>query len=188
MRSRLCDAAARRLAGGGYHRTSIQQVVEEAGVSPGALLHHFPAKEDLIAATAAHLLDRSVAWFARAKAGLNDRQGFADVIRRSWKQQFQSADYAALLEILIAARTDPSLARRLRPLLDAWRARVEQELVTLLPGDLKRRELDAVLTISRCLMTGLVVQDGLAGDRARMERVLESWLDLLDRTASRTTS
>lgn len=185
MRERLCAAAARRLAALGYHRTSIQQVVEEAGASPGALLHHFPTKEDLIAATAAHLLDRSVAWFARAKSELRGRRGYAAVIRRSWRQQFLSADYAALLEILGAARTAPSLAARLAPLLDAWRAKVDAELGALFPQDMKRREIEAVLTISRCLMTGLIVQDSLAGDRARTERVIEAWLDLLEGAAAR---
>ncbi|MBY0422251.1 MAG: TetR/AcrR family transcriptional regulator; helix-turn-helix transcriptional regulator [Parvularculaceae bacterium] len=185
MRVRLCEAAARRLAAAGYHRTSIQQVVEEAGASPGALLHHFPSKEDLIAATAAHLLTRSVKWFARAKADLGSRRGFAAVIRRSWKEQFQSPEYAALLEILLAARTEPTLAARLEPLLEAWRADVEAELTDLLPSDLKRRQLDAILTISRCLMTGLVVQDSLAGDRQRMEASIDAWLELLEGPASR---
>lgn len=182
MRARLCAAAARRLAELGYNRTSIAQVVDEAGVSPGALLHHFPAKEDLIAATAAYLLDRSVKWFARAKAGIGIRRAFADVIRRSWREQFQSAEYAALLEILVAARTDGALARRIEPLLDAWRADVERELATLLPGDMEDRRLDAVVTISRCLMTGLVVHDSLAGDRGRMERVINAWLSILEPT------
>lgn len=180
MRARLCDAATRRLAASGYHRTSIQQVVEEAGASPGALLHHFPSKEDLIAATAAHLLRRSVKWFARAKADLGSRQGFAAVIRRSWKEQFQSPEYAALLEILVAARTEPTLSARLEPLLEAWRADVEAELIDLLPTDMKRRQLDAVLTISRCLMTGLVVQDSLARDPTSMERSIDAWLELVE--------
>ena len=118
MRWRLCEAAARRITESGYHKTSIAQIVQDAGVSQGALLHHFPAKEDLVAATAAFLLDRSVKWFARAKKSLvGNPQGFAEVIRKSWREQFQSGDYAALLEILIAARTEPSLKDRVEPAL-----------------------------------------------------------------------
>lgn len=185
MRRRLCEAAARRIALSGYHKTSIAQIVQDAGVSQGALLHHFPAKEDLIAATTGHLLNRSVVWFARAKADLRSREGFAAVIRRSWKEQFQTDEYAAMLEILVAARTESSLAACVAPLLDDWRMRVEAELASLLPAATDKTTLEAVLTISRCLMTGLVVQDSLAGSRARMERVIDAWLDLLDQIMRR---
>lgn len=185
MRWRLCEAAARRITESGYHKTSIAQIVQDAGVSQGALLHHFPAKEDLVAATAAFLLDRSVKWFARAKKSLvGNPQGFAEVIRKSWREQFQSGDYAALLEILIAARTEPSLKDRVEPALRDWRKKVDAELSELLPGDIRRKQLEAILTISRCLMTGLVVHDSLLGDRARMEGVIAEWLDLLDARAA----
>lgn len=181
MRRRICEAAAQCLATNGYHRTSVSQVVQAAEVSPGALLHHFPTKEDLVAATATFLLARSLKWFARAKETLvKSKGGYADVIRKSWREQFQSDDYAALLEILIAARTEPGLRERVEPALDDWRRRVDSALADLLPGDMKRKQLEAVLTISRCLMTGLVVHDSLLGDRPRMDGVIEAWLVLLD--------
>lgn len=185
MRRRICEATAASLAASGFHGTSVAQVVQAAAISQGALLHHYPAKEDLVAATASFLLERSVKWFARAKESLvRHKGGFAEVIRKSWREQFQSDDYAALLEILVAARTDEGLRARLDPALRDWRRQVDIELAELLPGDLKRKQLEAVLTISRCLMTGLVVHDSLLGDRARMEGVIDSWLALLDAVAA----
>lgn len=181
MRRRICEAAAQCLSSQGYHRTSVNQVVQAADISPGALLHHFPTKEDLVAATASYLLARSVKWFARAKDGLvRNERGFAEVIRKSWREQFQSKDYAALLEILVAARTETGLRERVEPALSDWRRSVDAELASLLPGDIRRKQLEAILTISRCLMTGLVVHDSLLGDRARMEGVISEWLDLLE--------
>lgn len=181
MRRRICEAAAQSLSANGYHGASVAQIVQAAEISPGALLHHFPTKEDLVAATASYLLDRSVKWFARAKEGLvRSSGGYAEVIRKSWREQFQSDDYAALLEILVAARTEEGLRERVDPALRDWRRKVDAELSDLLPGDLKRKQLEAILTISRCLMTGLVVHDSLLGDRARIDGVIAAWLDLLE--------
>lgn len=177
-RRRICAAAAATIAGIGYHRMTIPEIARRADASVGALQHHFPTKVGLVAATADHLLGRSVRWFARAKADHSGKRrtgaaAFADLIARSWREQFMTAEYAALLEILIAARTDPKLKKAVAPALKSWRGAIEAELQELMPEDAAR--LEAVLTISRCMMTGLLVHDGLMGDRARMESVIAAW-------------
>lgn len=159
---------------------TILQVVQRAGISQGALLHHYPSKEDLVAATADYLLNRSVKWFARAKEDLKrGGDAFAEVIRRSWREQILTADYAALLEIMTAARTDPALKARIRPALATWREAIEAELRTLFPAGADQHSVEAILTISRSLMTGLLIHDGLLDDRLRMERSLEDWLAIV---------
>lgn len=179
-RRRIAAAAAETIARAGYHRTTIPEVARRAGASVGAVQHHFPSKRALIAATADQLLTRSVRWFARAKADLGGRRpsrsAFAELIARSWREQFLTAEYAALLEILIAARTDPGLKRAVAPALKSWRAAIEAELKAFMPDDAAR--LETTLTISRCLMTGLLVHDGLMGDRARMESVIAAWTEI----------
>lgn len=45
---RLLAAATRLFAEQGYDRTSVQEIVEAAGVTKGALYHYFGSKEDLL--------------------------------------------------------------------------------------------------------------------------------------------
>nr|WP_237518333.1 TetR/AcrR family transcriptional regulator [Streptomyces sp. SID4982] len=45
---RLLDAATRLFADQGYDRTSVQEIVEAAGVTKGALYHYFGSKDDLL--------------------------------------------------------------------------------------------------------------------------------------------
>lgn len=45
---RLLDAATRLFAEQGYDRTSVQEIVEAAGVTKGALYHYFGSKDDLL--------------------------------------------------------------------------------------------------------------------------------------------
>lgn len=178
MRRRICAAATRRLSRAGFHRMTIAEVVNEAGISTGALQHHFPNKRALVIAVADYLLTRSVKWFSRAKAepGAGD---FAEMIRRSWREQFTTDEYGALLEILVAARTDNSLRAKIAPALDRWRAAIEQELTELLPDARNAADLESVLTISRCMMTGLLVHDGLLRDERRMQSVINGWVAIV---------
>lgn len=48
-RERILDAAERCFAQAGFHRTTMQHICKEAGISPGALYVYFASKEDLIA-------------------------------------------------------------------------------------------------------------------------------------------
>ena len=118
MRRRICEAAVGRLAAEGYHRTSIAKVVAASGVSPGALQHHFPTKLDLTAAVASFLLERSIRFF-RKVTGDGSKADLGAALERSWADQFRTTDYEALLQILVAARTDPELKARVAPALEA---------------------------------------------------------------------
>lgn len=48
-REHILDAAEVCFARGGFHRTTMQDICKEAGISPGALYLHFKSKEALIA-------------------------------------------------------------------------------------------------------------------------------------------
>ena len=185
MRRRICEGAARCLFANGYHRTSIKQIADHAGVSQGALQHHFPSKDDLVEATAEFLLSRSLKWFAMIKLELaKDGSAFGDVIRRSWREQFITDEYGALLEIMTAARTDENLRARIAPKLDDWRIAIERELREILhPFAGNVESLSGLLNISLCMMTGLLVHEGLLGDEKRMSMMLEQWISLVAKGA-----
>ncbi len=49
-RRAILDAARTRFASDGWDATSISEILDDAGVSRGALYHHFDSKEDVFAA------------------------------------------------------------------------------------------------------------------------------------------
>ncbi|HKA15040.1 MAG TPA: TetR/AcrR family transcriptional regulator [Myxococcota bacterium] len=71
-RDEILAAALRCFAREGFHRTTMQHIVAESGLSPGALYRYFAAKEDLIAAIAAR-------HHAAELAVLRDAAGRGDV-------------------------------------------------------------------------------------------------------------
>lgn len=181
MRLRVCEAAARHIAEHGYHRTSIGKIAELAGVSQGALQHHYPSKDDLMAAVVAQLLALSIRWFSHARLELaRGPDAFAEVVRRSWREQFCTDEFAALLEILTASRTDPNLLERITPAMQNWHVQIDAELTELLPSTKRTaQELDAILSISRAMMTGLLMQEHLVKDEQHIDFVIEKWIEMV---------
>ena len=63
-RRQIMDAAIRCFAREGFHRTTMQDIVRETGLSAGAIYRYFPAKEDIVAAIAAEHHAAEAAAFA----------------------------------------------------------------------------------------------------------------------------
>jgi TetR/AcrR family transcriptional regulator, transcriptional repressor of aconitase len=61
-RAHILEAAARCFAREGFHRTTMQHIVREARLSPGALYRYFASKEDMVAAIASerHAAERAL--------------------------------------------------------------------------------------------------------------------------------
>jgi AcrR family transcriptional regulator len=59
-RARIRDAAIRLFAGRGMDGTTVRDIAQDAGVSPGLLRHHFGSKEALREVCDAYVLDRMI--------------------------------------------------------------------------------------------------------------------------------
>jgi AcrR family transcriptional regulator len=68
VRDRVLRAAVELFAEQGYDKTSVQEVVERAGVTKGALYHYFTAKEDLLFEIYRSLLAEQMAGLDRITA------------------------------------------------------------------------------------------------------------------------
>jgi TetR/AcrR family transcriptional regulator, transcriptional repressor of aconitase len=67
-RAEILAAALRCFAREGFHRTTMQDIVREAGLSPGAIYRYFAAKEDIVAAIAAERHQNELAMLRDAVA------------------------------------------------------------------------------------------------------------------------
>lgn len=117
-RARILEATLECLAELGYAGTTTIVVAERAGVSRGALLHHFPTRAALISAAVqflfARLTERYERAFAKVSPGVERVGAAVDLL---W-ELFQDARLTAVLELYVAARTDIELRRELAPIAD----------------------------------------------------------------------
>lgn len=104
-RSELLDSAQKLFLTQGYERTTVNDVIDDAGVSKGGFYHHFKAKEDLLEALAARLAQESIERFRDVleKPGLDGLARLNAFFARGRKVKKQDAD---------------SLAATFHPLLD----------------------------------------------------------------------
>lgn len=109
-RGRLLDATVEALVQLGYAGTTTMEIQTRAGVSRGALLHHFASRSDLLVAAVDHLFSAHAANLReRARhlpSGANRLEHAIDLLWAS----FQEPLFTAALEIWVASRTNPELA------------------------------------------------------------------------------
>lgn len=158
-RGRLVLAACALLARRGLASASTADVARAAGVSHGALFRHFPRKPDLLAAAVEANLAALVAGFDDELAGLPGDGD--DVVGRAcaalWRI-FHRTEMRVVLEVFVAARTDPELAHRLAPVLGHHQAQIAARARALFP-DVAARDpaLDDVVLTLVYAMQGAVV-------------------------------
>ncbi len=113
MRKRLIDAAIGALVDKGYAATTVVEVCERAGVTRGALFHHFDDLADLLGAALTALFTDMVDSSLAADTE-------EDLVSRAWRN-VSRRDFKAVIEIWLAARNDPTLAGRLGPVIEKFR-------------------------------------------------------------------
>ena len=115
-RAALVRATVECLVELGYARTTTQEVQSRAGVSRGALTHHFTTKADLMLAAVDHLYGefsesvRKAAVELPAEPVARIRLG----VELIW-ERFHGPLFVAAMELWTAARTDPELRAALLP-------------------------------------------------------------------------
>lgn len=129
-RGRLIEATIQCLVDKGYAGTTTPLVAREAGLSRGAMLHHFESSAALIRATIVELHERRLRAFRRSsEASQHDP---ATMVGAYWRQ-VQRPAFTAFQELAIAARTDAELSQIMLPLQLEYRERFLAEAIALFP-------------------------------------------------------
>jgi AcrR family transcriptional regulator len=123
-RTKLLDAAVESLVELGYARTSTIEVARRAGVSRGAMLHHFPSKQSLLVAACDHSIERHADEVRAVVGAVPEGADRVDVVIDLLWGIMRGPTFAAPFELTAAARTDPEL----RPVVAAMGLRIDSVL------------------------------------------------------------
>ncbi|MDX1580561.1 MAG: TetR/AcrR family transcriptional regulator [Alphaproteobacteria bacterium] len=164
----------------GYAQTTTTKIAERAGLSRGAMLHHFPSKKSVVKSAIEYLHAKRLRAFRKAVANIPEgkdrlKQGMA-----AYWAHVTHPMFFAFLELKVAARTDTELASILRPEMkdfsEQWHA-TARELFPEWHSD--PEALDMALDMIQNVMDGLVINLMNGEPDAHVDRMLAHLEDCL---------
>ncbi len=179
MRRVLLDAAVDSLVEHGFAGTTTLEVQRRAGVSRGALLHHFPSKAELLVATIGHLAEmRALELKARAidlPAGPARIDAVLDLL---W-ECFAGPLFQVTIELRAAARTEPELRRVLTAAERGVRDGILHQARAMMGKDVAAAPgFEQAIDLTLHLMIGAATTALLHGEEARIGGLVRRWKTL----------
>lgn len=109
-RHALLEAAADCLVEQGLAGLSVAAIAERAGLSTGAVFHHFADKAALVSALAEHISEQLDARVAATTPATGDVAARIEAAVRATAAIYEDPRLLASFDLFTAARTDPELA------------------------------------------------------------------------------
>jgi AcrR family transcriptional regulator len=150
-RQQILDAARARFLRTGFHATSMQEVIAEAGLSVGAVYRYFPSKSDLIVAIAEQIVAEIDAVLAEtAEPGVPLADALSRAVDTVHAQLGPDGALRLAVQIWAEALLDPALARFAGGVYERLRGRFVALAETAqrageLPADADPRAMGAAL-------------------------------------------
>jgi AcrR family transcriptional regulator len=171
-RGKLIRTAIDLLYRSGYSATTTVMVAKRAKVSRGAMLHQFRTRVDLLAAVAEHVVAEQQAYRKErlANAGTGFKR-FATAGDVTWDLHCQPGAIA-LLEIMMATRSDAALRKRFAPLIKTFQS-LRQQSAPFVAQDLRSPDLGMIedlIHLHQMAYRGLAIELMFTADAAHIDR------------------
>lgn len=176
-RRALLDAAVGSLVELGFARTTTLEVQKRAGLSRGALLHHFPTKAELLAATIVHLGEMRGRELRHHAVKLPRGRARVDAVLELLWQSFTGPLFYVAMELRAAARTDTELRAALAVTERVLHDRIIEQYTLLFGDEIARRPAFAcALDMTLQLMIGAAMSLLMHGEqKARVDGLIKRW-------------
>lgn len=179
-KQRLLEATIDVLLRKGYNGLTTKEVARTAGLSNGALMHHYSNKAELVVAATAAVYDECIARgqrIAREPEAVNDPvRGF---IRDSQSVYFEWP-FLAAIEVIMVARTDPALMDRIKPVMAHYRETINAIwLEVFKQAGYSMDTAVLVLNLSLNITRGMALNRLWQQDDAHYQTFLNQWVEIV---------
>ncbi|WP_244644249.1 TetR/AcrR family transcriptional regulator [Azorhizobium oxalatiphilum] len=174
--ARLLNATVDLLHDNGFSRLSTPLIAAQAGVSRGALTHHFSSKEELVTDAINHMLEQVTADLHRFAEDIARRRGSSDeIVDYIWRMMSDRLFYVTM-EYLPEARHNDEFKDRLIPVVKNFHAGLDAIWMALATS----RGVDpdhtrTVMNTTMCLVRGMIAQTVLREDPGYYSDMLGFW-------------
>ena len=180
MRQRLVDAVLQSLQNHGYAGTTISRIIDIAGVSRGAPLHHFATKAELIEAAAQQLVRRIYKEFNQAIQQLTPSENtLEDFIFTAWQVVTAQPDSIAFAELLLESQRDQNLAAILQKLWTNIYLSLESFAGLHLQPIAKHDNVKQLMVLTQWVLRGMAADKHLIRDEGLIHHYIKLWSNLM---------
>lgn len=175
--SRLMNATIDLLHDQGLARTTTPEIARMAGVSRGALNHHFAGREAIISASIADLLAKTTHDLHGFAEDFMERGGSSDeIVDYIWRKMDDRFFYVTM-EFLPEARHNPDFRAELIPTVKEFHAGLDAIWTALAArAGADPDHTRTVMNATMCLFRGMISQTVLRpNDPAYYEGLLDFW-------------
>lgn len=188
-RRRLIEAAVDCLGERGWHGVTVAVIAERAGVSRGAAQHHFPTREDLVAAAVELLGEAQITELRTRTAGLPTGPSRIERVVEMVLNLYTGPMFRAALQLWVVASSDEQLRSTLAPLEARVGREAHRMTVELLDVDESRPGVRELVQATLDLARGLGLANLLTDDTRRRRQIVREWAHTLEsRLAELVTS
>ena len=164
----------------GYGGLTTKEVATQAGISNGALMHHYANKAELVVAATAAVYEewsrRGQSLAASASALENPVEGFMN----DCMSVYFDWPFIAALEVILVARTDAELMARILPVMDQYRATTNQLwLQVFRKAGLSSADAKTVLNLTLNIVRGMAVNRLWQKDEKNYRAFLKDWVRIV---------
>jgi AcrR family transcriptional regulator len=173
-RLRLLDATSTLLLERGYSRITTADIAAAAGVSRGALTHHFASKEDIVTRAVQHQLRTVTADLHRLADALKGTST-DEVVDYLWDMMAGGLFYLTL-EYLPEARHNPDFRGQMIPVVKEFHAALDTIWARLSEyAGIEPARAQVMLNATMCLIRGMVAQTIVRDDPDYFRSLLAYW-------------
>ena len=161
----------------GYANTSTDNIARKAGVSRGAMLHHFPTRFDLIKAAVQYLSNDWLARYADVESRVNrgaEHTRVEEGIDAYWAL-LNTSEWVVFHELKVAARTDKELEQALTPVLKEFEKALVDTTRQLFPDLVLSEAYERGNLMTSYLLEGMAAAKLVQGTRVPEKKLL-AWL------------
>jgi|SRR5690348_10485384 len=174
-RRRLLETTIRCLAQHGWEVSTVGFIAAEAGISRGAIQHHFRTREALILAALEFMFEERAALLDALPEPTGAGPERVHAVVAGLVETIGGELFRAALQVWTAAAADPALRVAVVPLEKRFARGVHRRAVRLLGADDADPEVRALIQATLDMARGLALADVLTDDSRRRARVVRAW-------------
>ncbi|MDG1066674.1 MAG: TetR/AcrR family transcriptional regulator [Luminiphilus sp.] len=182
-RRAILEAAVRCLVQEGYNKTTTAMIASEAGVSRGAMMHHFSARAEVIKVVIAFLHERRLDEYRQLMGEKNIAKKItrADVrrsVEAAWEYH-NLPSFVAYQELVSAARTDDELGEVIEEFEKDFEKQFLLTAKTVFPQWRGVKSLQAAHDLVHFAMHGMATTYRCSKRKKRAESIIDLVTDQL---------